>query len=176
MRLRTWALRSLALCGTALLAAGCSTTTPGSPVASSTAPLELFDPCGIPDDALRSAGVDPATEREGIAGAEFEGWKICRWEATAGWYFMRVYSTSHSLDEMQRNTEFTRFSSTAAGTRDGVTAVNVGREAETCNFGFAVAQGLIMVSVAARSQVATPEDPCTTAILRTKDLDNELPR
>jgi hypothetical protein len=176
MRLRTWALRSLALCGTALLAAGCSTTTPGSPVASSTAPLELFDPCGIPDDALRSAGVDPATEREGIAGAEFEGWKICSWQATLGTYSLRIYSTSHTLAEMRRNTAFAQFKESSAGSREGLTAVNVGVETETCNFGFAVAQGLIMVNVTSYTADVASEEPCMTTTLRTIDLDSQLPR
>lgn len=168
-------LRASVLCGAALLVAGCSTTTQGSPVTSSSAPAALFNPCDIPDDALRAAGVDPGTERVGIAGAGFEGWEICSWEATAGWYFLRVYSTDRSLEDMKKNRNLTRFENRTSGSRTGVESVNKGGEAETCNFGFAVQQGLIMVNVVAKSGVPRPEDPCATTLLRTQDLDSSLP-
>lgn len=161
------------LCGAALLLAGCSTTTQGAPTVSSTEPAALFNPCDIPDDALRAAGVDPGTERVGLAEAGFEGWEICSWDAS--WYILGVFASDHTLDEVRRNTEWTRFEDAASGKRVGFTSANIGGESDTCNFAFATEQGVIIVNVVAKYLVPMPETPCSAALKRTSDLDADLP-
>ncbi|MFH5232656.1 DUF3558 domain-containing protein [Antrihabitans spumae] len=167
-------LRALTLCGAALLVVGCSTTMEGSPTVSSTEPSALFNPCDIPDDALRAAGVDPGTEKVGIAGTGFEGWEICSWEAE--WYFLGVLTSHNTFDDLRRNSELANFRDVAAGSREGFTAVNVGRDDSTCNFGFAVEGGTVVVNMATKYLISKPEEPCETVVKRVEDLDTQLPR
>ncbi|MBJ8341057.1 DUF3558 domain-containing protein [Antrihabitans sp. YC3-6] len=169
-------MRALTMCGAALLVAGCSTTTQGAAVmATSTAPAALFNPCDIPDDALRAAGVDPGTEESGIAGATFDGWEVCAWEAPAEWYYLRIFATTHTLAEMRENSALTQFEDTTIGSRRGVLAVDKGSETETCNFAFETSEGLLMVNIDTKYLLPRPEEPCVTTRAKTLVLDANFP-
>ncbi|MFH5210537.1 DUF3558 family protein [Antrihabitans sp. NCIMB 15449] len=169
-------MRALTLCGAALLVAGCSTTMEGAPTVSSTEPVALFNPCDIPDDALIAAGVNPRTEESGVGGVGFEGWELCGWEATAGWYFLTVFSTDHAYTKVKLNRALTNFVDATAGTRTGSTSSTSGNIADTCNFAFPAEQGSIMIGVVAKYKVPRPEEPCTTALTKAAELDTYLPQ
>ncbi|MFR9772195.1 DUF3558 domain-containing protein [Nocardia sp. SC052] len=143
-------------------AVGCEDTKSGSPTTSSgtTAAQALFNPCtGIPDDALRSAGVDPATEEAGIAGVPQSGWEICNWEGPK--YFVSVFSTARTVAEFEKkpgNIEF----------RDVTVAGRVGRQFKVegasknllCDVVFAARQGAVQLRVSNKATISSPEDPC----------------
>ena len=90
-RLKLMLLAAAALPG--LVACGSSTSrTPSASSETSAAQVKLFDPCtGIPDSALTTAGVDPATKESGIAGVHQSGWEICNWKGAK--YYVTVFST-----------------------------------------------------------------------------------
>ncbi|MGW4740555.1 DUF3558 family protein, partial [Nocardia xishanensis] len=99
--------------------AACGGTTEGAPsTATSAAEVPLFNPCiGIPDDVLRSAGVDPATEESGIAGVDQHGWEICRWSSKE--FFMTVFSTSRTVGEFEKKPGNIEFQDVTVAGREG---------------------------------------------------------
>ncbi len=145
-------------------AVGCGDTTNGSPTtgSSTTAAQTLFNPCtGIPDDALRAGGVDPATEEVGVAGVPQSGWEICNWEGAR--YFISVFSTGRTVSEFEKkpgNVEF----------RDVTVAGRAGRQFKVegasknllCDVLFSTRHGVIQLRVSNKASIGSPEDPCAT--------------
>ncbi|WP_181719179.1 DUF3558 domain-containing protein [Nocardia gipuzkoensis] len=144
-------------------AVGCGDTTNGSPTTGSSTPAAqtLFNPCtGIPDDALRSAGVDPATEEPGIAGVHQSGWEICTWKNRR--YHFTVFSTGRSVSEFENkpgNVEF----------KDVTIAGRVGRQFRVegaskdldCDVIFPASQGVLQLRILNNAVLDDLENPCT---------------
>ncbi|MET9030225.1 DUF3558 domain-containing protein [Nocardia sp. NPDC004168] len=141
---------------------GCEDTTSGSPTTGSgtTAAQALFNPCtGIPDDALRAAGVDPASEESGIAGVHQSGWEICAWDGPK--YFITVYSTSRTVVEFEHkpgNVEFRDV--TVAGRQGRQFKVEGASKNLGCDVLFPVSQGIVQLSVLNRAGMEGLDDPC----------------
>ncbi|MEU5758239.1 DUF3558 domain-containing protein [Nocardia sp. NPDC047648] len=143
---------------------GCEDTTSGSPTvgSSTTAAQALFNPCtGIPDEALRAAGVDPATEEPGIAGVRQSGWEICNWEGSR--YFVSVFSTARTVSEFEKKPGNVDF-------RDVTVAGRAGRQFKVegaskdllCDVVFPAHQGVIQLRVSNKASINSVEEPCTS--------------
>ena len=115
MRVVRGGLRAVA-CASALLLAGCGSSTQGSPVTgespamvtttAASEPEEPFDPCTIPKDAVTASGLDVSTERADFAGiTTYPGWKNCAWDGPTDdpWYFLIVQSSTNALDQFLRS-------------------------------------------------------------------------
>ncbi|MEU1550135.1 DUF3558 domain-containing protein [Nocardia sp. NPDC005745] len=143
---------------------GCEDTTSGSPTtgSSTTATQALFNPCiGIPDDALRAAGVDPATEEKGVAGVDQSGWEICRWKGSR--YSMTVFSTGRTVAEFEKkpgNVEFQDV--TVAGRKGRQFRVEGASKKLLCDVLFSVPQGVIQLRVSNLAGLDNLDEPCAT--------------
>ncbi|MGY5306011.1 DUF3558 domain-containing protein [Nocardia gipuzkoensis] len=157
---------------------GCGDTTSGSPTtgSSTAASQALFNPCkGIPDEALRAAGVDPATEEAGIAGVHQSGWEICSWKGPK--YSITVYSTGRTVAEFERKPGNIDF-------KDVVVAARQGRQFRVegasknldCDVLFPAAQGVVQLATMNRAGQDDLEDPCTVLYRVGESIVPVLPR
>ncbi|MFI2320963.1 DUF3558 domain-containing protein [Nocardia beijingensis] len=143
---------------------GCEDTTGGSPTtgSSTTATQALFNPCtGIPDQALRTAGVDPASKEQGIAGVPQSGWEICNWEGSR--YFISVFSTARTVSEFEKkpgNVEFRDV--TIAGRGGRQFKVEGASKNLLCDVLFPAHQGVLQLRVSNKASINDPEEPCAT--------------
>lgn len=93
---------------TGLLVAGCGTVSGQAEPENPTFSQPAFNPCDdIPDDAIRSIGLDPGTEDRDILGVNQPGWNLCAWNNTSE--FVTVYAGSYALGDIRRNGDFTEF-------------------------------------------------------------------
>lgn len=190
MKTRSLTLLTAVLTATVLVA-GCSSTVDGDAQAppttsagASTTPSDdeiqaaLFSPCDdIPDDALRKTGVDPATEDPEVAGVEFTGWRVCRWNSVDGLYSLVVFSTSKTMDEIRSNPKNVDFQPITIGTRNA-TNYHESNDAEhaRCDIAIAAGQGAYIVRASAMYGLAQKEDSCALATRHARDLEPILPR
>ncbi len=122
----------------------------------------MFNPCtGIPDDVLRSAGVDPATEESGIAGVHQHGWEICGWIGKK--YAITVYSTWRTVAEFEKkpgNVDFRDV--TVAGRKGRQFKVEGASKDLDCSVLFPASQGgVLQLQIGNRASLDDREDPCT---------------
>ncbi|MEU4813210.1 DUF3558 domain-containing protein [Nocardia fluminea] len=145
---------SAALCG--VLAAGCSTTESGKAQPSATtdptaATAALWDPCSqIPDSTLTSLGLDVASKRSGILGAEEPGWKICAWSASAypPGYGLTVYTTIHTIDEVRQKSTNIEFKDITVAGRQGIQFRQSIHDAdEDCSLAFQTTSGFAQLDI-----------------------------
>ncbi|WP_280349888.1 DUF3558 domain-containing protein [Nocardia abscessus] len=145
-------------------AVGCGDTTSGSPTtgSSTTAAQALFDPCtGIPDEALRAAGVDPTTEETGVAGVDQSGWEICRWKGSR--YSMTVFSTGRTVAEFEKKPGNVDFRDVTVAGREGRQfKVEGASKGLLCDVLFSASQGVVQLRVSNLAGLDNLEDPCTT--------------
>ncbi|MBF6228203.1 DUF3558 domain-containing protein [Nocardia abscessus] len=128
---------------------GCGDTTSGSPTtgSSTTAAQALFNPCtGIPDEALREAGLDPATEDPGVAGVHQSGWEICGWDAPK--YLVTVFSTGRTVSEFESKPGNVEFKDVAVAGRPGRQFKVEGATKDLgCDILFPASQGVIQLRI-----------------------------
>ncbi|WP_159849591.1 DUF3558 domain-containing protein [Nocardia sp. CY41] len=157
---------------------GCGDTSSGTPTAgsSTTAAQALFNPCtGVPDEALRKAGVDPATEEKGIAGVDQSGWEICRWKGSR--YSMTVFSTGRTVAEFEKKPGNVEFQDITVAGRDGRQfRVEGASKGLLCDVLFSAPQGVIQLRVSNLAGLDHHEDPCTTLYRVGESIVPVLPR
>lgn len=153
------------LIGAGLLLAGCgSSSVSGNADAEGTAAGEpVFSPCDdIPDEAVRTLGMDPATESRDIYGVQQPGWKICEWHG-AGPY-LSVLSTTYSLDDVRANDNYTEFSDIEVGGRHGLFFKKVSEgDGRACEVAVSSGTGAVLLSAAYLGVDRVIEDPCVIA-------------
>lgn len=165
----------LALAAVALVG-GCSPSTDGDPqpVTTTVSQAALWDPCTIPDDALQRTGVDPATEERDIAGVKQEGWKICGWKGP--WYFLEIFSTNYTLDDVKRNPRNTEVRDVTVGPRQGVMYHETSdKKLVMCDIAFGLEQGALLVRADTFGSESPREDPCVVVTRHAGDLQANLP-
>ncbi|WP_378406892.1 DUF3558 domain-containing protein [Rhodococcus daqingensis] len=162
------ALVTTAACGTETVA--------GSPtIESPTAGQPTFDPCTLPDDALREVGVDPATEDPDVFGVQASGWELCKWRGNQA--FLVVFSTLRPIDEIKSNPKNTEFTPVTIGARDAVTYRETSdTRRENCDVAFGTEGGSIMVRIVTKDPRYVLPNPCELAVSATTTLDPHLPR
>jgi hypothetical protein len=136
---------------------------------------ELWNPCTLPPDVVRAAGVDPATAETGIGGVEQSGWKICSWDGAA--YTLTVYSTGRTVAEFERkpgNVDFRDI--TIAGRAGRQFRVQGGATDLKCDVVFPAAHGVVQVALLNNAILDHPEDPCVLLPRAADAIVPALPR
>ncbi|MFY2787338.1 DUF3558 domain-containing protein [Rhodococcus sp. MALMAid1271] len=189
MRVVRGGLRAVA-CASALLLAGCGSSTQGSPVTgespamvtttAASEPGEPFDPCTIPKDAVTASGLDVSTERADFAGiTTYPGWKGCTWDASGAnaWYYLSVLSSINSIDEYLRSPQNQRQVPVKVGSRDAVqyNADYQGDPPTGCDIVLDASGNLIILVVDTIGSEDTLGDPCLEVRKHATDLVGYLP-
>ncbi|MDV2477623.1 DUF3558 domain-containing protein [Rhodococcus zopfii] len=163
---------ALVVLSTSMLLAGCAVAVTGR--ATKEVPAELFDPCILPEDALRSVNVDPATERPGFAGAQSDGWEVCAWEAE--WYFLSIFTTDATLEELRARPKNTDFRSVTVGRRDAVTFRSAYEiQNDMCDLAYRTSHGTVIIRANTKANLSPEEDPCAVSLRTAIDLDQHIP-
>ncbi|GGN99044.1 DUF3558 domain-containing protein [Nocardia rhizosphaerihabitans] len=139
---------------------GCGSGETSSKGATTTAKPVLWNPCTeIPDDALRAAGVDPATEEKGVAGVPQSGWEICGWSGPQ--YSLTVYTTNKSVAQFEEKPGNVDFRDVAIAGRSGREFRVAGASKQLdCNVVFPASQGVVQLQVLGSALIDNLGDPC----------------
>lgn len=140
----------------AVLVGGCSEAVAGQAVEA-----KLFDPCTeLSDEALRAAGVDPASKSDLV---QYPEWHMCAWgDAVDENRNLSVFSTEWQLADFRVNPTRTGFLEVSVDGRDGLQYMEVNRATRSCAIGFDTARGSIHVE--ASWILNPPNDPCKFAL------------
>ncbi|MBC7302236.1 MAG: DUF3558 domain-containing protein [Nocardia sp.] len=149
----THALRAVATGGVVLAAlVGCSSA--GQEPSEQKA---LFEPCtGVTAEALQQAGVDPATKI--AAGFAAAGWQTCEW--TGATAYLRVFSTSRTIEEFEKESGTSAFTDYTVAGRTG-RRLAAAAAPTACDVLFSAEQGVIRM-VVVNNPVHQATDPCAT--------------
>ncbi|MEU4414012.1 DUF3558 domain-containing protein [Nocardia salmonicida] len=123
----------------------------------SSATKTLFEPCaGVTADALQKAGVDPATKV--AAGTVSAGWQTCEW--TGGTAYLRVFSTSRTLEEFESESGEAAFADYTVAGRTG-RRLGGAPTPGSCDVLFSADQGVIRM-VVVNNPAQPSADACAT--------------
>ncbi|WP_433608920.1 DUF3558 family protein [Prescottella agglutinans] len=136
-----------------------------------------FDPCSVPDDALREIGVDPASARRDIVGVKQPGWSLCGWNDPDVSFFVTIFAAGLPLDAILANER----------TVDPVPVDLAGRDAftireksdtrnEHCDVLVTAGPDTLMLRTSFAKGLPPSESPCPQAIKNAKLLEPSLPR
>lgn len=171
-----WSVAVIAAVGVLGLVGCGSTSVEGQ--AETTAPQAgepAFDPCSIPDEALRAAGADPRTVTRDISGVKQPGWSVCRWRAPD--YFVTVFATGRSIDTIRSDDRFSDFTPVDLDGREAFTF----REAtdkrnEFCDVLFTSGPDSLMIKSSYLTGRTHPDGACPLAIRNARALIASIPR
>ncbi len=130
----------------------------------------------MPAQALSAIGLDPGSAERDIADVHQDGWKICSWSAK--WYYLGIFSTNYSLEDVKNNPNNTAFQDVSIGPRRGV-MYHEKRDAtrrEMCDIALAVPQGALLISVDKKGSKLQEEDTCAVVTRGAIALEPDLPR
>jgi len=165
------------LVGAGLLLAGCGSGDVAGNAApvDGTAPEPVFSPCDdIPDDAIRSLAMDPATESRDIYGVQQPGWKICEWHG-AGPY-LSVFSTTYTMEDVRANDRYTDFREIEVGGRAGLSYRKAAdSDGRSCEVAVPSGGGAVLLSVAYLGVDPVVEEPCAIADRAIQSLIRYIP-
>ncbi|MFC6012573.1 DUF3558 domain-containing protein [Nocardia lasii] len=155
------------MCGV-LAVMGCTRSESGSaqPVTTdlAAAAAGLWDPCSqIPDSLLTSVGLDVASKRSGILGAEEPGWKICRWDDVnfPSDFGIGVYSTVNTVEEVRAKTTNIEFKDVTIAGRAGVQfRQSHFKPDEDCSIVFPTSTGFVQLDMLNGGSKARTVPPC----------------
>jgi hypothetical protein len=158
-----------------LAVAGCSKSQPGAPQASATTLSEgqLWDPCSLPDSAISAAGADPGSKDTNTFGAPQPGWKGCAWRA--GHYFLNVYVTNHTLDEISRIPKFRDVQDVNVSGRRAISYYLESSPPDNCIISIPTSGGLVEVDVNQAAGDPSAGDYCGIAEKSEQALDGTIP-
>ncbi len=143
--------------------AACGDESGGSPATTTTqaaagTSAALFDPCtGIPENALTSAGLDPASKQVGVGGVKQPGWEICGWKGAD--FTLGVFSNTSSVAEFERkpgNVDFQDI--TIAGRPGRQFRVDDAAKDQMCDVLFPARQGLLQLTLVNKTAGQNPCD------------------
>ncbi|CRK50451.1 conserved exported hypothetical protein [Rhodococcus sp. RD6.2] len=170
--MRAKAVVGVMVCAAAL-ASGCGTVAGEAKPQDPTASQPEFNPCDdLSDDAVRAAGMDPATEAREILGVQQPGWSICEWDGPS--YALGVAATNYSLGDVRRNPEFKGFEPVEVPGRSAIRFGSAsGGSDDRCYVATPSGSGTVLIS--ATLPVGRPGDPCALALDGTRVLLPYLP-
>ncbi|MBY6676608.1 DUF3558 family protein [Rhodococcus sp. BP-332] len=144
-------MAALVFCG------ACSPGVSGEPVA------ELWDPCTIPSDALRKAGVTPEALASGTVDHNDNDWLYCSYRQ--GDHVLSISSTHTSMDTIASNTRASGLTSEEVSGRGAlVYSELVGTSDETCYVTYGTTFGAIEFAVnTTGTDEGTATDLCDSA-------------
>ncbi|MFG3619642.1 DUF3558 domain-containing protein [Nocardia sp. NPDC047654] len=146
-------------------AAACGDESGGAPATTTPAAstvTTLFDPCtGIPDTALTSAGLDPASKQVGVGGVKQPGWEICGWKGAD--FTLGVFSNGMSVAEFERKPGNVDFQDVTIGGRSGRQfRVDDAAKDQMCDVLFPARQGLLQLTLVNKTADQNPCDRLAT--------------
>ncbi|MET7772819.1 DUF3558 domain-containing protein [Nocardia sp. NPDC005366] len=165
---------------TAAMAPGltsCGISTSENPTTTtSAAPATLFDPCtGIPDDVLKTAGVDPSRKESGIAGVRQSGWEICSWRGPK--YTIGVFSTGRTVSEFENKAGNVEFEDVVVAGRKGRQfRVEGGSYDLMCDILLPVMQGVVQIKLSNNPILDNPAPPCLLVRQASESIVPVLPK
>ncbi|MBF6173634.1 DUF3558 domain-containing protein [Nocardia blacklockiae] len=169
---------AVATAGAALVAAGgCMDSQSADKTPTSAAAPALFNPCtSIPDDALRTAGVDPATRDSGIAGVPQSGFEICGWRGQQ--YSITVYSSARTVADYESRSDYGDFRDVTIAGRSGrqFRDQSGGAGHLACDVIFAAAQGSVQIELLNKASADNPPEPCSALQQAATALVPHLPK
>ncbi|MFC4123648.1 DUF3558 domain-containing protein [Nocardia rhizosphaerae] len=141
---------------------GCASGETSSVGTTTTVASALWNPCTeIPDEMLRAAGVDPASEEKGVGGHDQSGWEICGWDGRE--YSLTVYATDKEVAEFEQKPGNVDFRDVTIAGRPGREFRVAGASKELdCDVVFPTAQGVVQLQVLNRASLDDLTDPCVT--------------
>ncbi|MFD3509569.1 DUF3558 domain-containing protein [Nocardia sp. NPDC058666] len=166
---------------------GCGGSTGGSaePTTRNIDEIIVYNVCrdpGISDEALRAAGLDPATKRvftdppTGVSSFRACNWKPLDERYGPVNYLAYVYSTSHTLQELREKESSTVLGETTVNGRPGLISKERSNP-EGCYVNFNAEQGMFQVSVNWLSEYKSREgDTCAIAARHAEAIEPSLPK
>ncbi|RVW07837.1 DUF3558 domain-containing protein [Prescottella agglutinans] len=134
-----------------------------------------LDPCSIPDEALRTAGADPASVTRDIVGVKQPGWSLCRWRGPD--YFVTIFATGQSVDTIRSNERFTDFTPIDLAGREAFTfRETTDKRNEFCDVLFTSGPDTVMIKSSYLTGKAPAEGPCSLAVRNARALESSIPR
>ncbi len=162
--------------GTALVTAGCGSSTSGHSAETSTSATvsdtQLYDSCTLSDDAIAATGATPTTKDNNPFSVAQPGWKGCMWRGPG--FGFAVLASTHTVDEIKNNASFQNFH---AADVPGRSAFMYTQEtySKNCSVGFPTSKGTIEVLAQQVSGEQTV-DTCAVALKAMQALSDYLPR
>lgn len=172
---RRWGVPVLAAVG-ALVLVGCgSTSVEGqAETAKPQAGEPTFDPCSVPEDVLRTIGVDPASEERDIMDVKQPGWSLCTWSGSNK--LITIFATGRTLDEIRANDRFTDFTPVDLDGRSAFTLREVSdTHNQYCDVVFSSGSDTVMIKSGYYTNRTPPEGPCPLAIRNAQILAPSIP-
>ncbi|MBP1159776.1 DUF3558 domain-containing protein [Rhodococcus sp. PvR099] len=178
MRLHLRGLAGFGLVCGALVLVGCgSESVAGEAEAVGAGAGEpVFSPCDdIPDEALTTVGVDPATESRDVLGVKQPGWNVCSWSGSQ--HDLTVFATTYTLDDVRSNKNNEEFIPLELGNRTAISYREVSdHDRRNCDVALESAGGAVLVSIAYASGAPVGEDSCAIATMTTRELLGQIPK
>lgn len=158
-----------------LAVAGCGKSTQsGTPTATSKTTLttdQLWDPCSLPNDAVAGTGVKADTKDTNPFGTARTGWKGCGWNNDT--YFLTVYSTTHSMDEVRSNASFHNLHNVDVSGRQ---AVSYQERSDSCGVDFSTSKGVVELAVNQSPGSPSAGDYCAIVLRTANALNSQIPK
>ncbi|MFD8099021.1 DUF3558 domain-containing protein [Nocardia fluminea] len=171
----------------AVMLTGCTTTVSGQakPAARDRDKIIVFNPCrgDLTDDALRSAGLDPASMHittdapTGVA-----SWRICNWRPLdvrqhgSAKLVVGLFSTSYTLYELRKKEGAIVLRETKVNRRQGLVSRELS-DLESCYVSFDAEQGMFEVNAGWLSDEGTRiGEACEIAQHFAEALEPHLPK
>ncbi|WP_405180977.1 DUF3558 domain-containing protein [Nocardia sp. NBC_01377] len=183
-----WGRGSLIVCvAVSFLLPGCTTTVAGKAVVAvrDTDQIVVFNPCRGEDfdEALRSAGLDPATRHVVTDAPEGPAsWRVCNWRPLdvrqhgSAKLVVTLFSTSHTLYELRKKENAVIVGHTRVNKRQGLVS-NERFDPGTCYVSFDAQQGMFEVNAGWLSDEGTRiGEPCQIAQHFAQALEPHLPK
>ncbi|WFR72821.1 DUF3558 domain-containing protein [Prescottella defluvii] len=175
---RRWGVPALAAVG-ALTLVGCgSTSVEGqAETAKPQAGEPAFDPCSIPEDVLRTIGVDPASQERDIMDVKQPGWGLCSWNEPDRAFYFTIFATRMSIDTILANERTVDPTSIDLAGRNAFTIREKSdTRNEHCDVLVAAGPDTLMVRTDLGKGLPPSESPCPQAIKNAQLLEPSLPR
>lgn len=175
---RRWGVPVLAAVG-ALVLVGCgSTSVEGqAETAKPQAGEPTFDPCSVPEDVLRTIGVDPASEERDIMDVKQPGWSLCSWNEPNRAFYLTIFATGMPLDSILANERTVDPTPIDLAGRDAFTIREKSdTRNEHCDVLVTAGPDTLMVRTDYGKGLPSSESPCPLAIKNAQLLEPSLPR
>lgn len=172
-----WGVAALAAVG-ALGLVGCGSTSVEGQAETAAAEQDepAFDPCTVPDEVLRTIGVDPASEERDIQDVKQPGWSLCSWNDPEFSFFVTIFATGRPLDSILTNERFTDVTPIEINGREAFTVRETSdTRNEHCDVVLAAGPDTLMLQASYAKGLPPSETPCPLAIKNAQLLEPSLP-
>ncbi|WP_280403400.1 DUF3558 domain-containing protein [Nocardia brasiliensis] len=166
------------------LVTGCSPSKDGTPTTSGPKTVNgektvEWNPCkDLSDQALRAARVDPGTKSVVTDPASGpSAWRICKWDAADGPYYVTVSSTYFTQNDSRKNEKLTGFRDVQVGSRAGLIYQDkTDQQGLRCYVSLPAPEGMIEVTIGWGYGEPVTRDRCELAVEHAKQLEPYLPK